>query len=127
MGEWHIGLLEDIKVMWILLTVYWTPSRSPPTSSLGSLACGSPPSDLWVPSVLCLPHLDTPSPCGQHPMCPPNSSDKSKLLQTGSSVCRKPAKICEPERDHKLGFSATLGKAKRRLSASGLCWRIERR
>ena len=96
--------LEDIKVTQILLTVSWTPLKSPPMSRWTHLTCRSPQLAHGRPqdsTYLTHTHL--------HPL----ASSLCELIEVVMrasfgrwlvNTCRKPTQICGSRRDHNIEF-----------------------
>lgn len=80
LGEWYIGLLEDIKETWTLLTALWTSWRSCPWADAGALPLDSPNS-CWASPGLCVL-------CGQLLVHAPDGSE-SELWQRTSEPMQK--------------------------------------
>ena len=102
LGEWQIGLSEGIKGMWIQLTVSQTLSRSPSMCHWEYLACRSPqPAHGHPQCSLHLTHTN-PNPVASSLCTLPTVVERVSFGRWLVSTHKKPAQICEPEREHKL-------------------------
>lgn len=115
-GEPHIGLLEDIKEMQILLTIAWTLSRSLLMRHQGHLAPRSP----QMPIVTLRTHLASRTHT-HHPvvgfLCVLLNGGESKLWQMASEYTQKTRwNLQAKEKPQTCTFTQTLGKQKEGFS-----------